>query len=209
MSINNDNSPFENFDDQGYEPQMPPPLPSGGGGNRTFMVAVGIMAGIFVLTLIGVVLYILTVQVPRNQANQSAAAQIYAQNTMIAAQATSDAATAVFLLTPSATLPTTPAPTNTPVVVQNTPTLSNTATITPPAPGSAEELAGRTATVAAFLTQVAAGGFTGGGTVTVTPTALPATGFADEVGLPAMLAAAALLVVIIVVVRRLRLNTQA
>jgi hypothetical protein len=44
----------------------------------------------------------------------------------------------------------------------------------------------------------------GPGAVTPSPTALSQTGFADEVGLPAMLGMAALLMLVIFLARRLR-----
>jgi hypothetical protein len=58
----------------------------------------------------------------------------------------------------------------------------------------------RTATVAALLTQAAQQT----ATVLPTATALPGTGFADEVGAPSLLALAALLILVIFLVRRLR-----
>ncbi|NMB89552.1 MAG: hypothetical protein GYA17_14430, partial [Chloroflexi bacterium] len=69
------------------------------------------------------------------------------------------------------------------------------------------DLAARTQTVAALLTQAAqAGGGVPGGTQQVTPTALPTAGFADEVGLPGLLGLSVLLVGVIFLVRRLRLS---
>ncbi|HUV29136.1 MAG TPA: LPXTG cell wall anchor domain-containing protein, partial [Anaerolineales bacterium] len=58
----------------------------------------------------------------------------------------------------------------------------------------------RTATVSALLTEAASG------RLTPTPTAssLPDTGFAEDVGIPAMVGLALLLVVIIFLARRLR-----
>ena len=57
----------------------------------------------------------------------------------------------------------------------------------------------RTATVSALLTQQA-----GGGVTTPTATGLPDTGFADDFGIPGMIALAAALVVVIFLARRLR-----
>lgn len=74
-----------------------------------------------------------------------------------------------------------------------------------------------TATIAVVQTQSASGSKDVSGVLTVeeamtstaisaaTATALPKTGFADEVGLPVMLGAAALLLVVIFVTRRLRM----
>jgi len=55
--------------------------------------------------------------------------------------------------------------------------------------------------VAAFQTQVAAGT-----QITGTTTALPQTGFAEDVGLPGLLGAAAILLLVIFLARRLRLS---
>ena len=90
------------------------------------------------------------------------------------------------------------APTTAPIVNQ---------TVVPTDAGPA-----RTATVSAFLTQVVI--TPSGGETTVaspqpttlsTSTALPDTGFADEVGLPGMIGLAILLILIVVLARRLRL----
>jgi hypothetical protein len=87
----------------------------------------------------------------------------------------------------TATLP----PTNTPVIAQATATLTET-----PNPA--------TATVGAAFTQIAQVATITTGTVFATSTALPNTGFADDVGLPGMFALALALVVVIFLVRRLR-----
>jgi LPXTG-motif cell wall-anchored protein len=58
----------------------------------------------------------------------------------------------------------------------------------------------RTATVSALLTEAAAGKLT----PTPTASALPDTGFAEDVGIPAMVGLALVLVVVIFLTRRLR-----
>jgi len=58
------------------------------------------------------------------------------------------------------------------------------------------------ATLAAQQTELASGKFTA--TVIATSTALPNTGFADEVGLPGLFGLTLALVVIIILARRLR-----
>jgi len=78
-------------------------------------------------------------------------------------------------------------PTDTPVVAE--------ATITP-----TETQNPATATVGAAFTQIAASTET----IIPTSTALPNTGFADDVGLPGMFALALALIVVIFLVRRLR-----
>ena len=57
------------------------------------------------------------------------------------------------------------------------------------------------------MTELAAAQGGGGGTPTAT--ALPATGFADEVGLPGLVILALLLVVVVIVSRRLRMSATA
>jgi len=78
-------------------------------------------------------------------------------------------------------------PTNTPVIAEATETLS-------PTPDPA------TMTVAAAFTQIAVSTQT----VIATSTALPNTGFADDIGAPGLIAMALALVVVIFLVRRLR-----
>jgi LPXTG-motif cell wall-anchored protein len=76
--------------------------------------------------------------------------------------------------------------------------------------GAGADLNARTATVSALLTLAAGGGTTPNATqasqtaAAKTPTALPTTGFADDVGLPGLLGVALLLVTVIVLTRRLR-----
>jgi hypothetical protein len=90
-------------------------------------------------------------------------------------------------LTQTAAVTNTVPPSNTPVIAQATNTSS-------PTPDPA------TATVAAAFTQIAAST----GTVIATSTALPNTGFADDIGASGLLMLATALVVVIFLVRRLR-----
>ncbi|HUS85395.1 MAG TPA: hypothetical protein VMX56_09630, partial [Anaerolineales bacterium] len=85
--------------------------------------------------------------------------------------------------------------TATPTLVVVLPTETPTPFLTLPT------LAPGTATAAAQLTLAAA---QGGGGETPTPTALPATGFADEVGIPALALAGGLLLAVIFIARSLR-----
>jgi hypothetical protein len=78
-------------------------------------------------------------------------------------------------------------PTDTPVIAEATVTMTET-----PNPA--------TATVGAAFTQIAASTQT----IVATSTALPNTGFADDVGLPGMFAMAIGFVILIFLVRRLR-----
>lgn len=164
----------------------------GESSNRTFMIAAGILGGIVLLSIACLAGYALIILPQQNTAKQNA------QNIQASQQAqVQEALTATqYALSLSQTpLATEMLPTNTPVVAQ--PTATNTLqgpagyTFTPdPA----------TETVAAGLTQVAAST----GTVFPTSTALPTSGFADEVGLPGMFIAAMALVAVIFLARRLR-----
>ena len=202
MSLNDfDDSQFEDFS---QEPENTPggeePQKDDEGGNRNFKLAVGIIAAIFVISLIGLGLYIFLGQPRQTQALRETAAVINANNTATAMSATQAAGLNIQRLTQTAGAPTnTPVPaTNTPVVAVATATPDLTATSI--AAGLADPAA-RTATVAAFQTQVAAGT-----QITGTTTALPQTGFAEDVGLPGLLGAAAILLLVIFLARRLRLS---
>lgn len=185
-----DQNPFEDFDfgeETPSEPQPQEEKPS----NRNFLIALGVIGGIFVLVAIALVVVVLFVLPQRNAALREQQQAQLAANTATAFAATENAQQALLLLTPSATpVP----PTNTPVIVQP-PTA--TPTLTPTSVSDAQK-----ATLSAQQTQLAAGKFTA--TVLPTSTALPETGFADEVGLPGMIGIAVALVVIILVARRLR-----
>jgi len=177
---------FDNLEpNDDYEPQDSPPREES--GNRTFLVAAGILGGITVLALIFIALYAL-VLLPRQQATrEQQLLDLNAQNTQVALAITqTSAALAAPTLTPTQQVANTATATPTSVVV--------VATSTPAGPDP------RTATVAALLTQAAQT------TQTVVPTAtnLPDTGFVDDVGLPAMLGMAVLLVAVIFIARRLR-----
>ncbi len=201
MAFTNDPNPFQDFGEEEFLPPEESIAPSGGGGNRNFLIGIIIIAVVFVLAVGGLVAYVLLIQGPNRASQQATAAYIYAQNTQIVVEATNQAATAFALLTPSATL----FMTSTPVLVQPT----ATATPEPTTPAVSEEEAARTATVAAFLTQVASGGTGGGeGTVTPTTTALPNTGVMDEVGFPSLIGMALVLIAVIIFARRARLSRQ-
>jgi len=124
--------------------------------------------------------------------NQTAA-YIYAANTATVQAATQQANLEHRAQTQNA-LPTptkTPKPTNTPVIAQGTPTpLINLADLA------------HTATLSAMLTQVARGGL-------ATPTALPKTGFAEDMGLPLLAMLTVLCIGLILVVRRARKEMNA
>ncbi len=151
-------------------------------GNRTFLIAAGILGGIVLLSIACLAGYALLI-LPRQQ--QADAAELAAtQNASLINQAL----TATFqasLLQPTATL------SPTPVLAQPTMTQTPLATTTAdPA----------TATVAAALTQAALAQLT----IYPTSTALPGTGFADEYGFPGLVVMAVALGIVVLLSRKLR-----
>ena len=179
---------FEQGDDFNLETDAPQPS---GQSNRTFIIVAGILAGIVLLSIIGMALYGL-VYLPKQKSAQSAQlATIEAQNAIIAqamtstmqayAAGTQAALTAAATMVPPVNLA---SPTPLPAVPSQTPFLVNLAL---------------TATRSALNTQNAIG--------SLTPTAtggLPQSGFADEVGLPGLVVMAFALIVAILLARRLR-----
>ena len=174
-------------DDLNYEDDVEAPPEES--SNRTFLIAAGVLGGIILLTLCVVVVIYFSAILPQNTARQTQSA-IETQN----AGTIDDALTATavaFDLSQTPQITDTLFPTDTPVVAQPSATNTLEFTLTPdPA----------TATVGAGLTQVAAST----SMVVLTSTALPTSGFADEVGLPGLVIAAMVLVAIIFLARRLR-----
>ena len=216
---------YEDFEDQ----------PAGGGGNRNFTIAIMAVILLFVIIIVGIAGYFFLLRGGTGAKNTLAgtqAAMIYTQNAQTAEAATQSGATEIakgLLPTetpvppPAAAQASTPTsvvvfPTNTPA-----PTIINAqSTGTPPTaqagvggPAATEstESAARTATIAALMTQVAAGGTAQvNGTLVVggplTPTALPKTGFMDDLGLPALMGMAMLFIFVIFMARRLRVSAR-
>ncbi len=211
MSVDNnfDDNQFEEYRDA-FEPEPGEEGggeggPGGGRNNRPFIAAVAVIGGIFLVAIIALVAYILLNGGNRAAQVQNDTAQIDAENTAIAQQATQLFQGEILQLTEKAIPSTTPTPTA--VIAVPTTTPAPTETLVVNAIGDAE----RTATVAAFLTSVAVVTSTAQGTpasAAATATALPTTGIMDNVGLPGMLAAAVLLIVVLFVARRIRLSTN-
>ena len=173
----------DDFDDDGVS--------EGGNDNRTFWLVAGGLGIILILALVCMVVYAMVFMPQRRDAQSTQAAAIQATNEQVSMDAEMTAQAQAWTQTPTITLtqaPNTATPTRTPVLA---------ATDTPA--GAQPTADPRTATVSALLTQQA-----GGGSVTPTPTQLPDTGFADDIGLPGMVALAAALVVVIFLARRLR-----
>lgn len=217
---NSEKNPYDEY----REPFIEEPPEEGGekkSPSRTFVMILGIVGSILVLALIVLIAFVI---ISRNRSAArfaEQAAEINATNTAIAQLAQQTAAAESRQMTEKA-LPPTWTPTNPPAAT-STPVPTHTATI-----AGLLESADRTATIAAFLTQVSAN--TAAPTVTravqqqattavvrsptarttlrATSTALPTTGFADEAGLPGLFGLALALVVIIVLVRRLRLSVS-
>lgn len=201
------------YDDYEYEEESgsggEPPKPS---GNRTFVVSLGIVAFIFLLSLVALAV-VAAVILPQNRIKrENQQAVIYAQNTATAYAATQQSRnnlTSPDLLSTATPLPAiqkpTAAPTNTTVFI------APSSTPQPLAAALGGGLDSRTATVAALLTQAALSGVTAAPAATYPvydPTALAAAGFADEVGLPLLVGGAVILVIVIILVRRMRLSTK-
>lgn len=171
------------FDDDNvtFDDDAPPPEES---NNRTFLLIAGILGALVFLGLLCIVGYIFLNRGATNQNELTVVAQTTQQQATIQAGLTQTAAAGA--LTQAAVTNTVP-PTNTPVVAQATATLTETAN---PA----------TATVGAAFTQIAVSTQT----IIPTSTALPNTGFADDVGASGLMIIAMALVAVIFLVRRLR-----
>ena len=190
------NNIYRDFEDESGEVSA-----SSGGGNRKFIVLVGILGAIFLIALLVLAVFALYIVPQRNAAQVELAAQINAQNT-----ATAYAATELALYQDQARTATAaaeeaakPSPTAVVVFPTNTPTPLEAVKADATQDAVGGDLFARTQTVAALLTE-AAGGQT-------TTTALPTTGFADDVGLPGLFGLSLLLIAVIVIARRLRIST--
>jgi hypothetical protein len=196
-------------------------------GNRTFLIIAGTLAGIFVLALLCIGGLALFRFLPNQRATQDAAAATAAHSTAIALSASQTAAipTATVTMLPTYTQTATVRPTN-------TPRPTNTAILIV-APTNSPTFDPAIATRNTLLTQIAATHMitTQQATATLkqptptlkqptltlkpptatlphpTTTALPTTGFAEELGTPGLMAAAFVLLAIIFLVRRLRASS--
>lgn len=175
------------------------------GSNRTFLIVAGVLGGILLIALLAIAAYAILILPGRGPGQQTQAAEINATNTAIAQEAQLTAVarqvtvTATFTATlePSATPSPQPSASSTPILAPTN--TDEPVEGTPPTPDTAA-----TATVAALLTQQAAGDEP---TPIPTSTALPDTGFADDFGVPGLALIAGVLLVIIILSRRLRSST--
>jgi type II secretory pathway pseudopilin PulG len=183
------------FDETNTDDFGEAPLPEESNNNRTFMIAVGILGGIILISVacLGAV-YVYSRQTNANTQQNAVAAA--GTSTAVAMQAFIDqslTATHVAAILPTTTIV---PPTSTP------PVAAATATLTPdPAIRLSGTQVAATATVGAAYTQAAlAAKFT----PVATTTALAGTGFADEYGLPGLVVMALAFVIVILFARRLR-----
>ena len=174
------------------------PLPEES-SNRTFVMVAGGLGALLVLSMICLAVYAL-VLAPRQQASRATqAVEVNLQNTQQAQTQTAAVMQQTPSRTPTATGTQEPTATVTPTQVVVLPTSTATPFLTLPT------LAPETATAAAQQTLAAQGG--GGATVTATTTALPATGFAEDIGVPMLALLGGVLLAVIFIARGLRTRT--
>lgn len=177
---------YEGDDLNTLEEDAAPPEES---GNKTFILVAAILGGVVLLSIACLVVYGVYV-LPRQTAQRASAQEtLVAQNLQVNQALTEKAISDMLSQVPSATP--TLEPTATPVFEQTTPTVA--------APADPQ-----TATVAAALTQAAQAQLTV--TALPTSTALPNTGFFDDVGAPGLFVMAVALVIVILLARRLRVS---
>ncbi len=186
------------FDESNFDDADEAPLPEESNNNRTFLVAVGILGGIILISiacLVGVYLF-------GSRGNNTAAQQAAAANATLTAEAANsfinEALTATFQASILPTTTSTPVPT----AVVNVATVTET-----PDPALALGIgtpAAATATVGAALTLAAAAQLT----IVPTTTALPKTGFVDDLGVPGLVVMALAFVIVILLARRLRIAPE-
>ncbi len=187
------------FDEPNFDDAGDAPLPEESNNNRTFLIAAGILGGIILISIacLGAV-YVFG---SRNNASIQQTQVANAANATSTAAAVNEtvnrAITATFeaSILPTATFTFTPTPTP-PVGVA-----SPTETPNPAFAGLNGTSIAQTATIAAAYTQAAAAQLT---IAPPTSTALPATGIADEFGLPGIVVMSLAFVIVILLARRLR-----
>jgi hypothetical protein len=180
----------ENYDDMTTleEDDAAPPEES---GNRTFLFVAGGL-GLLVLLSIACLAVYGIYYIPRQTAARDAQqATLQAQDVQVGLALTETKVADMLSQVPSASP--TLEPTATPVFQQTTPTATVAAPMDP-----------QTATVAAALTQAAQAQLTVTGMPT--STALPNSGFIDDLGAPGLAVMALALVLVILLARRLRIS---
>jgi hypothetical protein len=196
------------------DPEIDPPP------RRSFVTIAGILGAILVLALIAIGIYSLVI-LPQQQAAEveEIAAETSTALALAAAITDTPTASATPSSSPSSTSTSVPSSTSVPT---NTSEPTSVASFTPSAVSNTEEASatmgpnqGVTQTVQNLLTQATqaqteavatlAATVTGATSpATPTPSALPDTGFADDIGVPTLILSAALLLLVILLTRRLR-----
>lgn len=198
---------FENLDVDGdlQPPEAPPPEEN---SNRMFFIAAGVLGGIALLALICIAVYALVWRPQSIKVKEQQKATVDAQNTEVASIIASTSTAAMQAAIEAAYTQT---PTNTPVPASPTMTSVPTQVVALPVEGSptGPTLQPEMATATALYPTLTANAILFSQTLTARPelatsTAIPDTGFADNIGLPMMLGLAILLIAIIFLARRLR-----
>lgn len=187
---------FNNYEQQ----QQKPPQ-----RNRSFLVIAGVLGAVILVALLAAAAYAMLVLPGQNASRAQKAIQVNAQNTATVIAATSAALTEMAPTdTPEPT--STPEPTATPEPQVVQPQVTEMAI----GGGLTEDMA-MTATVSALLTQAAESKPDTAdqtaiplGDPSVIATALPDTGFADEMGIPSIVGLGFLFILLIVITRRAR-----
>jgi cytoskeletal protein RodZ len=180
--------------------------------NKPFMIGIAFLGGIVILAMLAMIAFVLLNKPPTSSDLEQQAAEIKAQNTAISIVATQTAESMMIEETQKAAPTFTiipPTATSVIAVATATPTKDLDSTSV----AISNDPAARTATVAAFQTQAAAialGTNVPGATslVQATTTALPSTGFVDDVGFPALFGTAFVLLLVILFARKLRLSSS-
>lgn len=150
---------YEEFRDQ-YEDEVPSEEEPASNGNRTFLRYIAIIGSIIVLAALALAGYYVISRSQLATRFQQQAAQVNAENTAVAVQATESSLLELQAMTQKAILPATWTPTPQGGAAQATAT-PKPANTTAPTSAGASDAENRTATVAAFLTQSAQGGAVG------------------------------------------------
>jgi hypothetical protein len=163
--------------------------------NRTFLIVAGVFGAIVVLSLICLVLFVVFKVLPDRNNKSKEATQSAQRNIDIMKGVTQTAIARLWTATPTQTY--TPVPVTPTTKATATPVIKPSSTPTSPNAATLEYLYKMATETKAAL---------GKASPTVTPksTSLGDTGFADQVGAPALLGLAAVLIVVIFLARRLR-----
>lgn len=185
--------------DQQNEPNLETPTekPAEESSNRTFIIAVGILGGLVLLTIICLVVYFLVLAPRLSATKASAQATAEAHNVEIAQAMTATMMAYQWTATSE--------PTKIPLATQ---TSTQTPVVSMPTETATSPYDPLTATMEALYTQAAIAQLTPTSTLIAEGGALPEGGFADQYGIPGLILLAAVLVVVIFLARRLRTAPQ-